>query len=81
MSIVKGSIVRAKSGREKNGFFVVLDCNEKFAYIVDGKRRKVEAPKKKSLIHLSSTNTVVKGSIETNPQIKRVLNDFIKNGG
>ena len=81
MSIVKGSIVRAKSRRQKNRFKVVLECNKKYKYNTDEKRRKVEAPKKKSLIHLSSTNTVVKGSIETNPQIKRVLNDFIKNGG
>jgi len=40
MNTVKGSIVKAVAGREKNGFFVVLDCDSVFAYIADGKRRK-----------------------------------------
>ncbi len=80
MSIVKGSIVRAMAGRDKENFFVVLKCDGSYAYIADGKRRKLENPKKKKLIHLAPTNTVIEGSLETNPQIKRVLNQF-KNGG
>ncbi len=80
MSIVKGSIVRAMAGRDKENFFVVLDVEGCYAFIADGKRRKIEAPKKKKLIHLAPTKTVIEGSLETNPQIKRVLNQF-KNGG
>ena len=34
MNTVKGSIVKAVAGREKNGFFVVLDCDSVFAYII-----------------------------------------------
>ena len=73
MNTVKGSIVKAVAGREKNGFFVVLDCDSVFAYIADGKRRKVEKPKKKKLIHISPTGTVIEGSIKTNPQIRKIL--------
>lgn len=80
MSIVKGSIVRATAGREKDGFFVVLDTNGRYALIADGKRRRAESPKKKSLRHLSATQTVIQGSVMTNPQIKRILRDF-NNGG
>lgn len=80
MSIVRGSIVRAKAGREKDGFFVVLSVESGYAYIADGRTRKIEKPKKKKLIHLSPANKVYEGSFETNPQIKRILNDF-KNGG
>ena len=60
MNTVKGSIVKAVAGREKNGFFVVLSCDSVFAYIADGKRRKVEKPKKKKLIHISPTGTADK---------------------
>ena len=81
MSIVKGSIVRAKAGRDKGGFFIVLDADKEFAFIADGKRRKVQHPKKKKMMHLCATNTVIEGSFETNPQIKRILNQFINNGG
>ena len=78
MNTVKGSIVKAVAGREKNGFFVVLDCDSVFAYIADGKRRKVE---KKKLIHISPTGTVIEGSIKTNPQIRKILNNFRKSEG
>lgn len=81
MNIVKGSIVKVKAGHDKGRFCVVLDCDERFAYIADGRCRKAEAPKKKSIKHLAPTNTVIEGSIETNPKIKRILNDFLKNGG
>lgn len=80
MSIVKGSIVKAKAGRDKDGFFVVLGLDGQFAFIADGKRRRLEHPKNKKLKHLEATNTVIEGSIETNPQIRKILNDF-KNGG
>ncbi len=79
MNIVKGSIVGASAGRDKGGWFVVLGVDGRYAYIADGKRRRVEAPKKKKLIHLTPTTTVYKGSCETNPQVRKILKQF--NGG
>ncbi|MCD8025484.1 MAG: KOW domain-containing RNA-binding protein [Clostridiales bacterium] len=81
MNTQRGSIVKAKAGRDKGGFFIVLDTDAEYAYIADGRRRKVEHPKRKKLIHLAPTNTVIEGSFETNPQIKRILKEFIENGG
>ena len=81
MSIVKGSIVKAKAGRDKDSFFVVLEVNQDFALIADGKRRTIEHPKNKKLKHHEPTNTVIEGSFETNPQIRKILNEFTKNGG
>lgn len=80
MSIVKGSIVKAKAGRDKDSFFVVLSTNSDFALIADGKRRTVEHPKNKKVKHLEATKTVIEGSLTTNPKIRKILNDF-KNGG
>lgn len=79
MSIVKGSIVRARAGRDKDKFFVVLRTEEEYAYIADGKRRKVDKPKKKKLIHLAPSNSVYTGSTDTNPKIRTILKDY--NGG
>ena len=81
MNTVKGSIVKALAGREKGGFFVVLDCDSVYATIADGKRRTVLKPKKKKLIHISPTGTVIEGSIKTNPQIRKILNDFRRSEG
>ena len=49
MDIVKGSVVRAKAGRDKDKFFVVLQTDGEYALIADGKRRRVEHPKRKKL--------------------------------
>ena len=79
MNIQKGSIVRATAGRDKNKFFVVLETDGAFALVADGKRRKVRAPKRKSLKHLSPTAAVYEGSMETDPKIRKALREF--NGG
>ena len=76
MDIVKGSVVRAKAGRDKDSYFVVLDVLDKFALIADGKSRKLEKPKKKNLNHLEATKTVITQNLETNRKIKKALSDF-----
>ena len=67
--IKEGSIVKAKAGRDKDDLFVVVGIDGSYAYIANGKRRKVEKPKKKKLIHLQHTNGCAK-TYKTNPQIK-----------
>lgn len=71
-----GTIVKAKAGRDKEGFFVVVKSEEGWVYIADGKRRKVENPKKKNPIHLSITNTVLSDSMDTNRLIRTALREF-----
>lgn len=75
MDIVKGSIVIAKAGRDKGGCFVAVELCENYAFICDGKRRKLELPKKKKLIHLAATAEVV-GDFTTNRKIRKALNEF-----
>ena len=79
MDIVQGSIVRALAGRDKGGYFVVLALEGDFAYIADGRRRRVQSPKRKKLRHLAVTNFVYEGSQRTDPQIRKALSTF--NGG
>ncbi len=76
MTISTGSVVRAKAGRDKDGFFVVIKTDGVYAYIADGRRRKAENPKKKKLIHLQATNTVVDISVVTNRKIRENLRNF-----
>lgn len=77
MDIVKGSIVRAKAGRDKLGYFVVMSLqNNGFAYICDGKSRPVQRQKLKKLIHLEPTGTVIGTQLETNREVREVLNKF-----
>ena len=55
----KGLVVRAMAGRDRGGYFVVVDAAEGFAWIADGKRRKLAAPKRKKIRHLQSTRQTV----------------------
>lgn len=77
MEFQRGLVVRSLSGHDKGGFFVVLECGSRFAVICDGKRRSLEKPKKKNLIHLAVSNTVVdEGSMQTNRGIRKLLSAF-----
>lgn len=53
--IVAGDIVKNNAGREKNSLYIVLKVDEKYVYIVDGKNRRIENPKRKNPIHLLKT--------------------------
>ena len=76
MTITTGSVVKAKAGRDKDKFFIVLRVDGNFAFIADGRRRKVENPKKKKLIHLALTNTALCDTMDTNRKIRKALSDF-----
>ena len=76
MSVNRGSVVRARAGRDKDSFFVVLAVEDGYALIADGKRRKVEKPKRKKLIHLAITNTTLTETMDTNRKIRKALCDF-----
>ena len=78
MDIVVGSVVRAKAGRDKGGYFVVTGILENGRVLIcDGKRRKVQTPKLKNIIHLEATRAVTQ-DITTNRQIKSFLKSYLE---
>ena len=76
MKTLKGSIVKAISGRDKDLFFVVVGMEDKFILIADGNTRKLEKPKLKSLKHVQLTNTVIETDDLTNKKLRNVLLGF-----
>ncbi|MBP0979104.1 MAG: KOW domain-containing RNA-binding protein [Oscillospiraceae bacterium] len=78
-----GRIVISKSGRDKDNWFVVIKVEDQFVYIVDGKIRKLENPKKKNIKHLQKTNMFLKldeinKNFEalTNKKLKKIILDL-----
>ena len=63
-----GQIVFSKQGRDKDKFFIIYAKEGNYVFLVDGKLRKLESPKKKKLIHIAKTN-----------YIDRNIADMIKN--
>ncbi len=77
MDFVKGAVVLAKAGRDKGGFFTVLDTEGSYVWICDGRRRSLEHPKRKNRIHLSLTTAVLEsGSMQSNRAIRNALRSF-----
>ncbi len=76
MDYVVGQVVKATAGRDKDGFFIIKEIDGRFAYIVNGKQRKVDSPKKKKIIHLMPTSTVVQ-EFKTNREVVRSLSKFL----
>lgn len=55
MNIAPASLIRVTAGRDKDDYFMVCDIpEENYVMICNGRRRKIEAPKKKKLKHIES---------------------------
>ena len=51
-TVKKGSVVVSAAGRDAGKPFLVVNCDDAYAYLCDGKIRPVENPKKKKMKHL-----------------------------
>ncbi len=82
----KGQIVFSKSGRDKDTAYIVFDCDESYVYVVDGKRRGLEKPKRKNKVHIQPTNSInedIKNKLENNlyilnSDIRKALAEYNK---
>ena len=81
MEIRVGSKVRSIAGRDKGYDFLVLKADTQYAYVADGRLRKVENPKKKKLKHLQASSAVSVNIAEklaaasevTNAEVRKAL--------
>ena len=84
MDIVKSNIVKSTAGRDEGDLFFVLDTQEEFLLLADGKRRRVESPKRKKRKHVSfvgESHSVVADKIRssekiTNSELRKALAAF-----
>ena len=72
-----GRIVISKAGRDKGKAQVILKITENYLLVCDGKERRLEHPKRKSVKHLKFTNAYLKAhQLETNRALRKALNEF-----
>ena len=64
----KGLVVRAMAGRDRGGYFVVVDAAEGFAWIA--------APKRKKIRHLQSTRQTVPMEDVTDKKLRNMLKQY-----
>ena len=84
MDISKSDIIESLAGRDKGKLFYVIDTEENYVLIADGKGRKLENPKRKKLKHVrgvtrTETRVAVKiqnGDKVLNSELRRDLAAF-----
>ena len=84
MDISKSDIILSLAGRDKGKLFYVIETEENYVLIADGKGRKMENPKRKKLKHVrrvSRTETRValkirNGDKVLNSELRRDLATF-----
>ncbi len=64
MNFVRAQIVRSLAGRDKGSLLCVLDTDEDFLLLADGKQRRVAAPKRKRAKHVELVGNSCHPAIE-----------------
>lgn len=88
MDIARSDIVKSTAGRDKGKYFFVLEVEEDFLLLADGKTRKIENPKRKKRKHAdfaahSDCRVAEKIRSEeriTNSELRRTLAAFGEEG-
>ena len=51
-----GQLVISKAGRDKGEYFLAVQVAGEYVYLVNGKSRRIDQPKKKKIKHIQSTH-------------------------
>ena len=71
---MQGNIVKSLRGHDKDKFFAVVMHDGKFVYLADGKNKKIDAPKKKSIKHVLVTDEKINLSEYTDKSLRKLIN-------
>lgn len=56
MEIKTGTFAKSKAGHDCNQIYVIINCDDEYVYLVDGRLRGMEHPKKKRKKHIQGIN-------------------------
>ena len=76
MKLLKGSVVIAEAGRDGGKYFAVVEADEKYCLIADGKSRKLSAPKRKNIKHVRVTNSMIDLNDITDKKLRKLMKEF-----
>lgn len=73
MEITVGMVVISAAGHDCGRCFVVTDADGRYAYLADGKERRLAAPKKKNLKHIRKTDRTIEVLGLTDKRLRSTL--------
>lgn len=79
-----GEFAKSKAGHDKEEIFIIVNKEEEYVYLVDGKSRILDKPKKKKIKHIQVINQIdeeLQRKLETNlilrdEDIKRAIKSY-----
>ena len=78
MEVDKSSLIVSKAGRDKGQLFYVIDTDEQYVYLADGKSRKLEKPKRKKRKHVKQVPRTESRIAEKIRNGEKVLNSELR---
>ena len=78
MEVGKSSLIVSKAGRDKGQLFYVIDTDEQYVYLADGKSRKLEKPKRKKRKHVEQVPRTESRIAEKIRNGEKVLNSELR---
>ena len=73
-----GTIVRSLAGHDKDEYFILIEADEKHVYMVDGKSRTLDKPKKKNRKHIQFIGENIFDKCNESGSNIQVTNELIK---
>ena len=69
-----GKIIFSNAGRDKGKYLVVINCDENYVWVADGKERKLQSQKIKNIKHISLTaDSLNPDQFKTNKSLKKAI--------
>ena len=78
MEIDRSSLIVSKAGRDKGQLFYVVDTDDQYVYLADGKSRKLEKPKRKKRKHVEQVPRTESRIAEKIRNGEKVLNSELR---
>jgi len=69
-------LCKSCAGHDKGIWHIVVREEAGFAYIADGRRRKLDKPKRKNIKHLQITNKTINLEFYTDKSLRKALWDY-----
>lgn len=82
MELKKGQIVKSVRGHDKGNLLMIAGFDENRVLLCDGKHRKFQNPKSKSIRHIEATDHQIDTeTVNTDRKLRKTLNKIANPGG
>lgn len=73
-----GQLVKSIQGRDRDAWYLVLRVEDNLVWVVEGRRRGIENPKRKNRLHLQATGKIAADFAQSLAEGKSIRNEEIR---